>query len=779
MLTSGFFNDEKIGVDENGVLYDRTYKAEFFSKYFSSFISNGVFGGDSESFQVVGDNGLNIRVKSGKAFIMGYFCYSDEDEIITLSQSDGLEDRIDRIVLQLNLQNREIALKVLEGDTATPPKPKEITRNGNIFELALCDVFVKSATDNINTSDITDLRLNSALCGLVTHLLNDIDTTTLYNQIQADLKEFKNVEETNFINWFNGIKNLLNENAIEKHIEKTILDSDGVHGFRYNESINNFEGYKENEDKWVSLKGLGVGEVTLPDIPYKKIKATKQGINIFWSDPPNAIINNNQVKEWYGTILIKKIGSPPLSYDDGEILIDNIIKDKYKDNPYIDTNIEIGQEYYYGLFSYDQNGVYNTSFANIMHTTGTSLESLTYSFILDLDESNPDNNITYADDAEEYTTPESWDDSFLFNAIKPCVLKDGQVNYYLDPNNYDLKEDGTPSDLTGSDGDVMVEFPPLFYKVETIENRKLKFLIRADYEDLVNNEEWCKAHLNYIDKLKYGKKLYHSVYIATTNNNNNNTVLSVATNQKVFIQERITNLINRVKAKGANVFLTGIFDFNLLTILCFLRFKTTNLQKIFNLEKFVNITTQNKIEYTIGSLKTGGLFSGCGSDSPQEAIKICGIEFFCNGYVKNNDIKTPGLMANIQCDVYGGKKFIYYISRPKMLELGAGVYRSNTDDHLYYTDNASWGYINDFEFSPDAGIIPKITTEQPNSTNNTYLTVITANTPNKCTPIYYNLFAKNDNGFNMIPSRNNLEYTDQNYSTYFVYIPSNEDINNN
>lgn len=46
------------------------------------------------------------------------------------------------------------------------------------------------------------------------------------------------------------------------------------------------------------------------------------------------------------------------------------------------------------------------------------------------------------------------------NKWRRCVLKDdGTVNYYLDQNNSLLKENGTPADLSGTDGQWMVEIP--------------------------------------------------------------------------------------------------------------------------------------------------------------------------------------------------------------------------------------------------------------------------------------------------------------------------------
>lgn len=50
-------------------------------------------------------------------------------------------------------------------------------------------------------------------------------------------------------------------------------------------------------------------------------------------------------------------------------------------------------------------------------------------------------------------------------AMRRCtLLDDGTVNYYLDANNSNLRFDGTASDLTGADGQVMVEIPKCYVK---------------------------------------------------------------------------------------------------------------------------------------------------------------------------------------------------------------------------------------------------------------------------------------------------------------------------
>jgi len=55
----------------------------------------------------------------------------------------------------------------------------------------------------------------------------------------------------------------------------------------------------------------------------------------------------------------------------------------------------------------------------------------------------------------------------VHSQIKGCLLLDnGTVNYYLDPTDWSKKADGTASNLTGADGQVMIEWPDFYYKVD-------------------------------------------------------------------------------------------------------------------------------------------------------------------------------------------------------------------------------------------------------------------------------------------------------------------------
>jgi hypothetical protein len=55
----------------------------------------------------------------------------------------------------------------------------------------------------------------------------------------------------------------------------------------------------------------------------------------------------------------------------------------------------------------------------------------------------------------------------VHDKIRGCVLNvDGTVNYYLNPETWAEKDDGTASVLTGADGNVMVEIPKFYYRQE-------------------------------------------------------------------------------------------------------------------------------------------------------------------------------------------------------------------------------------------------------------------------------------------------------------------------
>lgn len=219
----------------NSVNGDRRMKAEDFREYFNSFIGNGVFPNPATGLQVVAYDGMKLIVKEGSAFLKGAFYKNTEDLIVTLDAADGVLDRIDRVILRLDTLDRNIKCKIKKGIYASTPIAPTIQRDADGFELCIADIYISKGVVSILQSKITDTRLNSELCGIVTQTVNTIDTTELYRQLQEaivekgidmdtwirEAKEYfsnwlqstQNEFSSEFNTWFDSIKNILDEST--------------------------------------------------------------------------------------------------------------------------------------------------------------------------------------------------------------------------------------------------------------------------------------------------------------------------------------------------------------------------------------------------------------------------------------------------------------------------------------------------------------------------------------------------------------------------------------
>ena len=236
-MRSGFFNSNITGYDDYGnPVYDRAEEASFFAEFFADFIGNGIYPNPSTGMQVIADSGMSLLVQTGSCFINGYRGKTEEGgETVTLEKSDISYPRIDRLVARLSIEDRNITLAVLKGIPASNPVAKSLTRNSNIFELGLADITVGKNVSVVTQANITDTRLNKNLCGIVTGVVEQLDTTTLFNQYVTWFSEKKKKSENEyktwfdgftipseqeFTNWFNNIKDILNEDVAIQLNEK-------------------------------------------------------------------------------------------------------------------------------------------------------------------------------------------------------------------------------------------------------------------------------------------------------------------------------------------------------------------------------------------------------------------------------------------------------------------------------------------------------------------------------------------------------------------------------
>ena len=203
-INSYFFN-----AVQSGGTYDRIYNAEDFSSYLNQLVGNGVFPNPSSQLKVVASTGMNVVVGAGSGWINGHKMVNTADLTLTVGASDVLLNRMDAVVMYLDLDTRTMGVEVKQGTpTASTPTAPALVRTSTRYELCLATVLVAKQTSAITTSMITDTRTNGSLCGIVQGLIQQIDTTDLWQQQQEAFNE-----------WFESVQQQFQEGKQFKKLE--------------------------------------------------------------------------------------------------------------------------------------------------------------------------------------------------------------------------------------------------------------------------------------------------------------------------------------------------------------------------------------------------------------------------------------------------------------------------------------------------------------------------------------------------------------------------------
>lgn len=118
-----------------------------------------------------------------------------------------------------------------------------------------------------------------------------------------------------------------------------------------------------DEDGTLHAKGGGA-TVTPNPVNNPTIENLNASVTIKWQDPENTVISGLTFSTWAGTKLVMKETSYPANPDDGTLVVDNTIRDKYKTTGYTVTGLTNGKQYYFTLFPYSTDGVYNYDAGN-------------------------------------------------------------------------------------------------------------------------------------------------------------------------------------------------------------------------------------------------------------------------------------------------------------------------------------------------------------------------------------------------------------------------------
>ena len=146
----------------------REYVDKELAEIFKAGFTNGVENEQALRVESVPAS-MKVRVNAGRAIIEGFVYSLEEDgsEVMQLNINPaGSAGRIDTVVLRLNMDTRKVFLVVVDGEPASVPKPKEPTRQGNIYELVLAHLNIEP--NKTEVTDIKDTRADEVLCGYIT-----------------------------------------------------------------------------------------------------------------------------------------------------------------------------------------------------------------------------------------------------------------------------------------------------------------------------------------------------------------------------------------------------------------------------------------------------------------------------------------------------------------------------------------------------------------------------------------------------------------------------------
>ncbi|MDZ5711667.1 hypothetical protein [Jeotgalibacillus haloalkalitolerans] len=115
----------------------------------------------------VSGSNMNSIVGAGAAFINGRFYKNTDPLSLTHDVADPTNDRIDTIVLRLDLSvnARYIRAFVKKGVPAASPNPPGITVNDTIKEIQIAQVRISAGVSFIASGSVTDTRADETVCG--------------------------------------------------------------------------------------------------------------------------------------------------------------------------------------------------------------------------------------------------------------------------------------------------------------------------------------------------------------------------------------------------------------------------------------------------------------------------------------------------------------------------------------------------------------------------------------------------------------------------------------
>ena len=261
-----------------------------------------------------------------------------------------------------------------------------------------------------------------------------------------------------------------------------------------------------------------LGETTLGWCRKRRIEKDGNTVKLYWEDPTDGYA------QWGKTVIVKKEGSWPESPTDGTVVVTTTTRDQYKETPYIDTQ-DNSDNWYYRAFPVSAGG--NTSYHRlnrfgfwhyaiwIDREDGVEATCVHNMDGYDNQDYRPIKMIFQSNVADNTLDWGDWEHAQFMP--RPCMLRSsGEVDYYLNPDDYNQKADGTATtdiSSTNYDGNAMMEWNPVYTKVESTPTKHFIYFCSHKLDDSYECYSAKKEDGN------YGEHWYMPIYEGRVVNN--------------------------------------------------------------------------------------------------------------------------------------------------------------------------------------------------------------------------------------------------------------------
>lgn len=250
MFTFGFYDSL------NG---DRKYNAQQISSLFDGIIEDGVYANVGELFAVIPGTGLQVVVKTGRAWFNHTWNLNDSLLPLTIETPDVLRPRIDSVVIEVNtnLEIRENSIKIIKGTPSTSPVPPDLKNDEGIYQHLLANVTVDANATAIAESKIEN-KVGQGGAPFVISPVKSVPIDDLFNQWEGEFNE-----------WFENLKSQLTDNVVA-NLQKQIDEKLNLEDMATEEDILN-----GTPNKWIDAGNFSKSKASLLSLPFGSIVESK------------------------------------------------------------------------------------------------------------------------------------------------------------------------------------------------------------------------------------------------------------------------------------------------------------------------------------------------------------------------------------------------------------------------------------------------------------------------------------------------------------------------